>query len=79
MRNAACSRDRGRIADTEGDTGVQLETACRAGIVLGVDDASHRIGTAARSPAPGLRLCARARRASAGAASPRRTTTCVSA
>ncbi|PRG82157.1 hypothetical protein C6T58_11705 [Burkholderia multivorans] len=78
MRNAAHSRDRGRIANTGGDTGVQLETACRAGIVLGVDDASHRTGAAARSPAPGPRLRARARRASA-AASPRRTTTCLSA
>ncbi|PRE01137.1 hypothetical protein C6Q35_01565 [Burkholderia multivorans] len=60
---------------------MQLETACRAGIVLGADDASHRTGAAARSPAPGPRLRARARRASAGAgaASPRRTTTCVSA
>ncbi|QET33991.1 hypothetical protein FOB31_30480 [Burkholderia multivorans] len=77
MRNAACSRERGRIADTEGDTGVLLETACRAGIVRGADDASHRTGTAARGPKPGPRLRARARRASA--ASPRRTSTCMSA
>ncbi|PRD82040.1 hypothetical protein C6P74_05465 [Burkholderia multivorans] len=79
MRNAACSRDRGRIANTEGDTAVQLETACRAGIVLGAGDASHRIDAAARGPAPGPRLRARACRASAGAASPRRTSTCASA
>ncbi|PRH31004.1 hypothetical protein C6T71_02540 [Burkholderia multivorans] len=78
MRNAVCSRDRGRIADTEGDTGVQLETACRAGIVRGADDASHRIDAAARGLAPGPRLRARARRASAGA-SPRRTSTRASA
>ncbi|PRF33506.1 hypothetical protein C6Q10_24795 [Burkholderia multivorans] len=79
MRDAACSHDRGRIADTEGDTGVQLKIACRAGIVLGADDASHRTDAAARSTAPGPRLRARARRASAGAASPRRASTCASA
>ncbi|AYY57188.1 hypothetical protein EGY20_04965 [Burkholderia multivorans] len=59
---------------------MQLKTACRAGIVLGVDDASHRTGTAARGSAPGPRLRTRARGASASAgASPRRTSTCASA
>ncbi|PRH04287.1 hypothetical protein C6T61_20225 [Burkholderia multivorans] len=53
--------------------------ACRAGIVLGAGDASHRIDAAARGPAPGPRLRTRARGASAGAASPRRTSTCASA
>ncbi|PRG33814.1 hypothetical protein C6T68_21290 [Burkholderia multivorans] len=59
---------------------MQLETACRAGIVRGADDASHRSDAAARSPAPGPRLRTRARCASASAgASPRRTSTCASA
>ncbi|PRF71577.1 hypothetical protein C6Q12_24780 [Burkholderia multivorans] len=59
---------------------MQLETACRAGIVLGAGDASHRIDAAPRGPAPGPRLRTRARGASASAgASPRRTATCVSA
>ncbi|PRG30055.1 hypothetical protein C6T52_28335 [Burkholderia multivorans] len=59
---------------------MQLETACRAGIVLGAGDASHRTDAAARGPAPGPRLRTRARGASASAgASPRRTATCASA
>ncbi|EJO53100.1 hypothetical protein BURMUCF1_A1203 [Burkholderia multivorans ATCC BAA-247] len=35
-----------------------LETACRAGIVRGADDASHRTGTAARAVLSRARDCA---------------------